>query len=475
MRSVPEEPKATVPLRTLVLIAGVIFAYNAAICAPLFGIEYLDDFQSNEGAFITFGRFLLRYWPHAAWYPWFDAGIPFENTYYPFTPAVVAAASFLTHISPAHAFHFLSALGYSLAPAFLFLFAHRLSGNLVASVWTAALWSLVSPASLLLGPPWGARRLLNVVYWGETPHNLAMTLLFVGLVMVLRVLERPTIRRLAHAAIAAALVMLTNAFGAVVLAISSLMLCCTRGKFQWKNLSAVLAVFAAAWLAIVRVMTPTLVRLIQRNSQIYGGDFRISPVRLLLLLLFLILVWAVTRRAVPALRFSLLFSTCFGVITVLGLRNIHLLPQAPRYHTEMEAGICLLVPFAAQPFLRKLPRRALAWLPALAFFALGWATVRDYRFARLLIQPTEISQSLAYRQAHWLAANLPGERIFVATEAQWMFNLFTENPSLAPALCSPRRISCEWARSMQYTPEATPVSRKDQCRFSGSKLSGAAL
>lgn len=430
MRSAGEVAKTAVPLRHIVLVALAIFAFNAAICAPLFGIEYLDAFQSNEGAFITFGRFLVRYWPHVTWFPWFDAGIPFENTYQPFIPAAVAIISGLAHVSPAHAFHFLAALGYSAGPAFLFLFAWNLSGDFAASVWAGVLWSLISPSALLLGPPWGARRLMNVVFWGETPHNLALPLLFIALILILRVFERPTIRRLAHAALAAAAVILTNAFGAAVLAIGSVLLVCTRDKFRWRNVWSLLAVLLTAWLAVIRLMTPTLVRLIRQNSQTIGGDFRFSPVRFLLLFAFLILIWALTRRASPVVRFSLLFSACFGVITALGLRDIHLLPQSLRYHVEMEAGICLLLPFAVHPLLRKLPRRAMAWTTALIFFGLAWATVRDYRFARLLIQPTDLSSSLGYREARWLSANLPGQRVFVATDAMWLFNLLTDNPQL---------------------------------------------
>jgi hypothetical protein len=39
-------------------ISAAIFALNALICWPLFRIEYLDDFQSNEGSWITFATFL---------------------------------------------------------------------------------------------------------------------------------------------------------------------------------------------------------------------------------------------------------------------------------------------------------------------------------------------------------------------------------------------------------------------------------
>src|SRR5580693_996305 len=146
-------------------ICAAIFALNAIICWPLFRIEYLDDFQSNEGSWITFAKFLRDYWPHVSWFPWSDAGMPFENTYLPGVSAIVAIASWIGHTSPAHAFHFIAALAYSLAPVSLFLFAAAISGRWAPSAWAAVLWSLVSPSLIFpdllhdMGTPWGIRRL----------------------------------------------------------------------------------------------------------------------------------------------------------------------------------------------------------------------------------------------------------------------------------------------------------------------------
>lgn len=425
--------------RRTALICLALFALNAAICLPLFRIEYLNQFQSNEGSYITFAHFLQRYWPHVSWFPWFNAGMPFEDTYLPLTAAATAVLSWVARTSPAHAFHFLSALIYSLAPVLLFLFARWLSGSVPAAAGAAVLWSLVSPSALFpqilrdMGTPWGIRRLQNIVVYGETPHNFALCLLFAALLLIGRFLDRPSPRRFAAGAIASAAVMATNAFGIVVVSIASLMLFAARGKYRLKTLAGIAGILAAAYLAICRVLTPALVRLIETNSQLVGGDYRFTwktPLYGGLFAAGLVLLWAVTRRARPDMRFAVLFTACFAGIAYLGFHNINVIPQPARYHLEMEAGVCLLAALLMERMARRLPRGALVTAMAVMAIALGWVALKDYRFARRMILPADITEWAPYREARWIAANLPGQRVLVAGEGQWLFNLFTDNPQL---------------------------------------------
>jgi hypothetical protein len=427
-------------VKRVAFICLAIFALNAVICAPLFRIEYLDDFQSNEGSYITFGKFLLTKWPHVAWFPWFNAGLPFEDTYLPGVGILVALAAWIARCSPAHAFHLVAALAYSLAPVFLFLFARALSGRVAASAWGAALWSLLSPSVLFpqlledMGTPWGLRRLQNIVAYGETPHNLALCLLPVSLWMTLRMLERPTARRFAIAALAAAAVMLTNAFGIVVVSVSSLILFAVRKELRVKSLVLTGGMLAAAYLAICRFLTPTVARLLETNSQLVGGDYRFTGRSFIpagVFVALLLAIWAIARRyASPMIQFAALFSACFGGIVFLSFHGVNLMPQPVRYHIEMEAGLCLLAAFLIERATRGLPRRIALAAGLVCIAALAWVAVKDYRFARRLIRPADIVHSTPYMEARWIAANLPGERVMVAAEGQWWFNLFADNPQM---------------------------------------------
>ncbi len=418
-----------------------LFSLNALICWRLFGVEYLDAFQSNEGTFITFAAFLRRYWPHAAWFPWFDAGMPFEDTYLPLLTWLTALGSALARCSPAHAFHFLLALTYSLAPVFLFLFAQGISGRAAPSAWAALLWSLLSPAALFprlwtdMGGHWGMRRLQNIVFYGESPHSVALCLLPLSLWLTARFLNRRTILRFVTAVVAAVAVMLTNAFGIVVVAVSSLILLAARSKYRGQDVCLVIGILSISYLAICRVLPPSLIHVMEGNAQWSGGDFRFSSGTVILagsFLAFLIVLWAVVHRfCTPIVQFAALFSACFGGITWLGVHGINVLPQPLRYHIEMEAGMCLLAAFLFEPLVLRLPRKAAIACGLVCAIALTWAAVKDYRFAQKLIRPADIAHSLPFKEARWIAENLPGQRVLVATEGQWLFNLFADNPQMS--------------------------------------------
>jgi hypothetical protein len=421
--------------KRLLAISAALFALNAIICWPLYGIEYLDDFQSNEGSWITFAKFLRENWPHVSWFPWSDGGMPFENTYLPGVSAIVALASWAGHTSPAHAFHFIAALAYSLAPVSLFLFAAAISGRLAPSAWAAVLWSLVSPSLIFpdllhdMGTPWGIRRLRDIVYFGDTPHNIAICLLPVSLLLTWRYLNQPTARKFALAVFAAVAVMLTNAFGIVVVFLSSLIIFAARKRLSWKAFFSVCGIQLAAYLVMCRVLPPSLIRLLETNSQLVGGDFRFTPRTLSFAVFFLailIALWASTRRiARPILQFAILFSACFGGIGLLGFAGINLLPQPQRYHLEMELGLCLSAALLIEPLARRKLVVALAAIPLL------WIAVKDCQFARHLIHPADIVNSVAFREARWIAANLPGQRVLVSSEGQFLFNLFSDNPQMS--------------------------------------------
>lgn len=368
--------------------------------------------------------------------------MPFENAYLPLVPGLTAIIASVAGCSPAHAFHFLAALTYSLAPVFLFLFAFEVSGRLLASFWAALLWSLVSPSVLIpkllqeLGSPWGSHRLLNIVYWGETPHSLALCLLPLALLFLARYLEIPSARRLALAVIVTAAVMLTNAFGIVVVSLSSVMLFAARGKRGWKQLLSVAAILVASYLLICRFLPPTLIRLIAINSQTAGGDYRFTfQSRLFgcIFLVTLVALWAVTRRLSDMmLRFAILFAACFGGVTVLAYwKDINFLPQAHRYSLEMEAGACLLAAFALDPVFRRFPRKYCVAAAVVCVIPLGWAALQDWRMARRLIHRVDITQSSPFRQARWIDTHFPGQRVLIANQNEWWFNLFSNNPQLS--------------------------------------------
>ena len=419
-----------------------LFALNAAIVWPLFQTEYLDDFQSVEGIFLTFSHFLREYWPHSSWFPWFDAGMPFENSYLPLVSYVVAAIAFVTRCSPAHAFHFLTALFYSLGPVFLFLFVRRLSGRPAPAFLAALFWSLLSPSSMIpellrdVGTVWGSRRLLNIVFYGETPHAVSVALLPLALLLVGRALDRPNPRRFTLAVLAIAAMMLSNTFGIVVAAMGTVLLTATGPDFGWRALARTAGMLFAAYLLICRFLPPSLARLIAVNAQSIGGDYRFTWKARVIGVAFAAglaaLCWLLRRRTDPAMRFALLFAACFaGIPMLFYAAGVSFLPQPNRYQLEMDLAVCLLAALIADTFLRRLPRRSLIAIVVLFAIAFVWIAAKNYQFARRLIHPVDITQTLAFREARWIGDHLPGQRVFIAGENEYWFDLFADNPQLS--------------------------------------------
>jgi hypothetical protein len=74
----------------------VLAAVNLIIAAPLFGVEYSAYNGSIEGTFIAIARVMAQHPGDWKWWPLWNAGMPFENSYLPLLHWMVAAFSLLT-------------------------------------------------------------------------------------------------------------------------------------------------------------------------------------------------------------------------------------------------------------------------------------------------------------------------------------------------------------------------------------------
>lgn len=423
----------------------LLFAVNAVICWPLFRYEYLDNFQSNEGVFMAIGRFLREHFPHTAWFPWLDAGLPIENAYFPLVPALTALASMAAHCAAARALHVLTALAYCLGPVFLFLFARRLSGRAWPSFAAGLLWSVVSLSAVIpkifaeMGTFAGSRRLQTIVFYGEVPHNFALSFLPLALFVLAGRRGAAPLRTFALSVFAVAAVMLSNAFGIVAMGICCALLFLSADNLHWRDLLTALAIPAAGYLLICRFLPPSLIALIRTNSQVSGGDYRVTLRTRIAGLLFLLVtaaLWLLTRRLRErTLRFAILAAAVFGGMATLELHaGISFLPQPHRYHLEMEMALCLVAAFALEPLGRRLPRNGTRALAVAAVLAVAWLVVRNCAFRDRFTHPVDIARTVAFRQSRWIGEHLPGQRVFVTGENEFWLNLWADNPQLSAGI-----------------------------------------
>jgi hypothetical protein len=430
-------------VRTFACVAALA-AVNLLVIAKLFRVEFLAYNLSIEGTFIALARLMAKYPGETGWWPFWNCGLPFENAYLPFSHWVVALFSTWSGLSAARSFHVVTALWFALGPGAVFAFALEFSRKRMASFLAALLYSCFSFSNLLVpalaadsGGILNLRRLYVVVYWGETPHTVALTLLPLALIAFSRALTTEKWQWKIASGLLAALVGLSNAFGGVALGLG---LVCWLAAYApaapWKALRTVAAIGAVSYAFVSPWVSPGLLRAIRENSPTSGGDFRYRPASWVALAAilggFVLLAWWLRRRnTAPHLRFFLLCSFVpVSVVAVWYAWGVPVIAQPYRFHLQMDLFLPLVAVFGVAALLESAPRQ---WRVATAAAALAVVAIQcgaTVRYARQLIQPADTLRLSEYRIAQWLDANRPGERTFVPGSVSLFLNAFTDTPQI---------------------------------------------
>lgn len=378
------------------------------------------------------------------WWPFWNAGIPFENTYLPLLHVIVALFSFLTGCSIPRSFHAVAGTFYCLQPVTLFLLAAILSCRPGYSFIGSLLYSLTSPASLIfssvrsdVGGAWNGWRLRALGYYGEGPHMTALALLPLAVLFLHLALERRKFGYYLLSGAMMAAVVLSNAFGTVDLLIFTVCLLATLHFDRViRSLLATAAIGATTYLIISPTLTPSLLKTIQIGSRTVGGDFTFTQrtaAGFVAVAAGFVFLWWVTRRlkAPDPLRLFVLFAFVMSAIPVLAVsRNIYLFPQPMRYTVEMEMALCMAAALAAPVVLDRAPRAVKTALLAVLLILAACQTIHYVRFARQLIVPVDITTTIPYKMAMFLKSKFHTERIFVTGTSSYLFNYFTDLPQL---------------------------------------------
>jgi len=423
--------------------AGLLAALNGFICSRLFHTEYLPHMNSIEGAYFGISRFILQQPRDLTWFPWWYGGIPFQNSYPPLFHMLVAAAAWAFRISVPLAHHAVGAAVYCLGPVALFFLAYALSRGFALSLAASLLYSLVSPSTFLmpsirldLGSYWNARRLEALVVYGDGPHVCALTLMLLAVLALHNAVERrgrplPAIA----AVILLAAVAITNWLGAFSLAIAVVSYLLARLDSDWRDwLRKVGFTALLGFLAYGLVspwIPPSTIADIQRNAQFIVGYYPMGVQQLgfagILLLATILLGWILIRlKASLCVRFSAYFLLITASLALPAeWFHVYLMPQADRYHVEMEIALCLVLAFVLGPlFLRY------KW-SAVALLACAVMQTWNYRsYADAMIRTADIRQTVEYQTATWLQSHLPRRRIVATGSIQFWLNAFSDNPQI---------------------------------------------
>ena len=423
----------------------LLTALNLSICWRLFKVEYSANFASIEGSFIAIARYVSRHWGGFSWWPLWHCGMPYQDTYVPLLHLAVASTASLMHLSAARAYHGVTGMMYALGPGTLYLVAVRLGARRGAAFLAALFYSLFSPSALFLpavardmGGLWYARRLQVLTFYGEGPHISAMTLMPLAILALENALERKTRRALALAALAIAMVFLTNVPGTMALGLAVFCWICAQGPDRlgaaWKIASgASLLAYGMACFGIPPSSLITVGGNIGPMHTGFSNSLRHGPVLLILVLGAVAAAgYGLARTRIPLLlRFAILF---FGLLTPLAVTAradvFELLPQVARLHLEAEMGACLLLGWAAWT----LYALVLRWTrPVVLAICLAPAVVQwqNYRLsARHDINYTDLSKRSEYTTARWLDGHANGGRVWAGGSTSFWLNSFTDTPQV---------------------------------------------
>ena len=436
--------KSSGKLRTAAC-AAALFALNAYITLFLFHTDYTRQMGSIEAAYIGLARYIAKHLGELSWFPLWYGGIPYADTYPPLLHMVCGVVVAATGISPGLAHHFVTATVYALGPVTLFWMAWRLGGNRASAMAAGVGYSLISPACLLVkevrfdaGGFLAGRRLCTLIVYGEGPHVTALCLLplAIGLLHVALTKRRAWYYVLAALGIAA--VPLSNWLGAMALAFSIAAYLLAGFHTRWPSAwarTAGLGIYAYA--LALPWMSPAIIGVIRANAPRVANNFESNTVQRIFLGAvaagFLLAAWAMARRKVaPATRFALLVSYLFG-ITALGRHwfRLSLVPQPERYHLEMDMAFWVALAFLAWPWVARIPRRAAWGVGIAAALACVPVVMHQRRAAREWGKPIDIRTTIEYKEAKWLEAKMPGQRVFAPGTIGFWLNAFSDTPELA--------------------------------------------
>jgi len=424
--------------------AALLFALNFYLCRELFLHEFIDQLHSIEAAYIGLARYIQENWRDLGWFPLWYGGIPFQNTYPPLLHLMVAAVASLANMKPAHAYHAVTAVWFCLGPVTLYALALRMSGSILAAFVSGLVYSVFSPSAWLIPTiltdlgMYHGRRLQTLVVWGEGPHVSGLTLIPVACLLLFALWQKPSVPRLLAAGAICSATALTNWHAGFTLCIA--VLCCwmalESGRLRALRLTILAGLIAYAFAAVW--LPPSTLMTIQTNARTVGLREVLTPAKILLRWAcfsggLLALFWLLRRfRAGQAVRFSMMFLLITATLTLASeWWKIEILPQAGRYHLQMEMGVALMVGLLLARLVRDYPR----WVGAGVVAILIAFSVEPVKQVRRLnrdinLRAIDMKATPMYQIGNWLREHQFQDRVFASGGIGFWLHAFTDTPNL---------------------------------------------
>jgi hypothetical protein len=422
------------------LDAIVIFALAAALVFPVFKLEYLDNWQSIEGAFMAEAHALQATWPHHQWQPLWYCGTRADYVYPPGPRYAIAIVSTALRVSVARAYHVTIGFVYAFGFVVLYLWSRKTASRGIAWMVVAGVL-LTSPCFLVI--PHIRRdsiyhvpqRLHVLMSYGEGPHISSLAILPIAWLGAWKRLHGASGGWLALGAMGIALTVTTNFYGLIAVAITMPLLVWAsllehrdwRGAFPVLRDAVLIAVLG--WGLTAWWLVPSYVRVTTRNLYLFAppGNSWSPPVALALLAVYVAVSLLVSRtKGFSGYVFFIASGLWWLGVYVLGFSWFRLqiagdpLRLIPEF--DVFAILCCAQLAAATWRQRRFRIAARAALLILLFFAFrpSWRYLKHayYEF-HVDHNPT---QRVEYRTETWLYENFPNQRAFVTGTIRFWYN-----------------------------------------------------
>ncbi|HTQ56258.1 MAG TPA: methyltransferase domain-containing protein [Bryobacteraceae bacterium] len=424
--------------RNWLLDSAALFLLACILIAPLFRLEYLNNWPSIESTWISDSRMLQEHLPHPGWQPLWYCGNRFDYLYplaLRYAPALISK---LAGVSTARAYHFYVGILYAFGIVAVYLLARTGSGSRRNGLLAAALAALVSPCFLLIriirydAPFWQPQRLHVLMAYGEGPHISSLSIVLAALAATFAALRKGSPVWMGIAGLLAALAVTHNFYGATSLAIFfSLVLWVAwlahPGKAVILRAAAIAALaygLCAFWL------TPSFLELTLRNlhwvSEPTSRPWRIATG--VAMLAFFALSYRYARRRPEATWLVFVI----GSVTLLSFYvlpyfyfNQAVVANPGRLLPELDLAYIFLFALIVTRMWSTRRLRAvaaalavIAFLPSLRYLAHAWEPFPA-------VGP--LDGQYEYRITKWVHDNLPHARVMATGTLRYWFDGWFDN------------------------------------------------
>jgi len=375
------------------------------------------------------------------------AGLGADYVYPPGLRYGTAILTKLLHTSPPRAYHIYIAVFYVLGILAVYFMVRIGNGSRLFAWLAAAGTALLSPSFLFL-PEYvkdsgylAPQRLHALITYGEGPHISALSALPYVFAAALLWMRKANPAWIAASAIAAAVVVTNNFYGATALAILFPILTwgCFVSKPSVKLMAGLVSIGALAYGLTAWWLVPSYIRVTSENLKLVAEQGNSWSVALLIVvvLVFVAVTWKLPARFKSSYGLFVWGGFLFLSLYVMGHQFFHF--QVAGESSRIIPEFDLFFILAAIEILRWLwnwkPAKGPVWLPRVAVGLIVVASCWNvpYYVKRAYLPFPEDHywrDRVEYKTTKWIKENLPGRRVLATGSIRFWYDAWFDLPQL---------------------------------------------